>query len=62
LAFVMAVVAVIEANKEQRNITNIALPFLFFILHVTYGIGTLIGVIKMPNWRKGIKDEANKKR
>jgi len=62
LAFVMAIVAVIGANKEQRNITNIALPFLFFILHVTYGIGTLIGVIKMPNWRKGIKDEANKKR
>ena len=62
LAFVMAIVAVIGANKEQRNITNIALPFLFFILHVTYGIGTLIGIIKMPNWRKGIKDEANKKR
>jgi len=59
LALVMAIIAVIGANKKQRNITNIALPFLFFILHITYGIGTLIGIIKMPNWRKGIKNEAN---
>jgi len=54
LAFIMAGVAVIGANKAQRNMTNIALPFLFFVLHVTYGIGTLIGVIKMPDWRKGL--------
>ena len=59
LAFVMAAVAAIGAKKEQRNITNIALPFLFFVLHVAYGIGTLIGMIKMPNWRKGIKNGTN---
>jgi len=59
LAVVMAMVAVIGANKKQRHITNIALPFLFFVLHVSYGIGTLIGVIKMPKWRKGIKNGTN---
>lgn len=59
LAIVMAIAAVIGAKKEQRNITNIALPFLFFVLHITYGIGTLIGLFKMPRWRKGIDNGAN---
>jgi len=59
MALIMATFAVIGAKKEQRNITNIALPFIFLILHVTYGIGTLIGLMKMPNWRKGIKNGPN---
>jgi len=59
LAFSMAVVAVKGAKKEQRNISNIVLPFLFFVLHITYGIGTLIGMIRMPNWREGIKNGTN---
>ena len=52
----MAMTAVIGAGKEQRNITNYALPFLFFVLHISYGIGTLAGLIKMPRWRKGIEN------
>ena len=59
LALCMSVVAIIGKKKEQRNITNIALPLLFFVLHISYGIGTLIGMIRMPIWRKGIKNEAN---
>lgn len=49
LAVVMAVMAVIN---EKKNITNLALPFLFFLLHLSYGIGTLVGIIKMPFWKK----------
>lgn len=62
LAFIMTIIAVTGAKKEQRNITNIALPFLFFILHITYGIGTLAGFVKMPGWRKGLDNGANEKR
>lgn len=54
VAIVMAVMAVAGAKKEQRNLTCILLPMLFFALHVSYGAGTLIGLIKMPQWRKGI--------
>ena len=32
------------------------MPFLFLALHVSYGIGTLIGVIKMPHIRKKLKE------
>lgn len=53
LAIAMAMIAVIGA-KEKRNWTCLALPFLFFLLHISYGIGTVIGLIKMPSWRKNL--------
>ena len=40
---VMSIVAVIGAKKE-RNKTCFALPFLFFLLHISYGIGTVCGL------------------
>ena len=43
LAVIMSVVAVIGAKKE-RNKTCFALPFLFFLLHISYGIGTVCGL------------------
>ena len=33
------------------------LPFLFPLLHIAYGVGTLCGLIKMPFWRKSLGDE-----
>lgn len=60
LAIAMAVVAVIGAGKK-RNLTCLVLPFLFFMLHISYGIGTVVGMIKIPSWLKGISDERNKK-
>lgn len=54
LAVFMALVAVISASK-LRNITCLLLPVLFFLLHISYGIGTMAGLIKMPFWVKGIE-------
>lgn len=58
LAVFMALVAVI-GNPKLRNITCLLLPVLFFLLHVSYGIGTVAGLIKMPFWVKGIEDGRN---
>lgn len=58
LAVIMALAAVIGAPKI-RNKTCLALPFLFLMLHVSYGTGTVIGLIKMPFWVKGIKNGRN---
>ncbi len=55
LALVMSAVSVIKAGKK-RNVTCAALPFLFLLLHLSYGIGTLVGLIKMPRWVKGIRE------
>lgn len=57
----MTVAAVASAGKK-RNITCLALPVLFFLLHISYGAGTLAGLLKMPSWLKGIKDGRNKER
>ena len=57
-AVIMALAAVIGA-PEIRNKTCLALPFLFLMLHVSYGTGTVIGLIKMPFWVKGIKNGRN---
>lgn len=61
LAIVMSVAAVVTAGKK-RNITCIALPVLFFLLHICYGAGTLVGMIRMPSWLKGINNGRNKER
>lgn len=58
LAVAMTLVAVIGAPKK-RNVTCLLLPILFFLLHVSYGIGTMTGLIKMPFWVKGIEDGRN---
>ena len=39
---------------EKTNIYNLLLPVIFFAMHFAYGMGTLIGLIKMPFWIKGI--------
>ena len=35
---------------------KLLMPFLFFVLHVSYGIGTLIGLLQMPFRRKTLKN------
>ena len=56
LSFSMAVISVI---KEKKHISMLLLPFLFFLLHISYGIGTLVGLIKMPFYRKNHKECEN---
>lgn len=38
--------------SDKITIYSVFLSFIFFLLHISYGIGTLIGLIKMPFWRK----------
>lgn len=40
---------------HHRNNTYFLMsPFIFLSLHLMYGIGTIIGLIKMPCWKKKI--------
>ena len=45
LAAVMSVMASVKAG-DKRNKTNAALPGLFLLLHLSYGIGTVAGILK----------------
>lgn len=53
LAVVMAVVAV---HGQKKTASDLLLPFLFFLLHISYGVGTIAGLCKMPFFRKGHRD------
>lgn len=43
VAVLMAVAAFFQSNK--KSIYYVLLPFIFFVLHVGYGIGTIVGLI-----------------
>lgn len=38
-------------DKKKFNISQLLLPIIFFLLHVSYGLGTIIGLLRMPFWR-----------
>jgi len=40
---------------RRRYPQLLLLPFIFPLLHFSYGAGTLVGLIKMPFWRKTIE-------
>ncbi|MBO7218006.1 MAG: glycosyltransferase family 2 protein [Clostridia bacterium] len=42
--------SVFEIIKNEFHIVNLLLPVLFFLLHISYGIGTVKGLIEMPFW------------
>lgn len=52
LAIVMAVVSV---RGQKKTASELLLPFLFFLLHISYGVGTVVGLCQMPFFRKDHK-------
>jgi hypothetical protein len=32
------------------------LPLIFPLLHISYGVGTIVGLIEIPFWKRKIKD------
>lgn len=51
--WLMAVgMAVLAIRGQKKYLGHLLLPVLFFFLHVSYGVGTLAGLVKMPFWRR----------
>lgn len=48
-------VSVMEIRRASLSATNLLLPVIFLLLHLSYGIGTLNGLIAMPFWMRKIK-------
>lgn len=55
VAFAMAIASAIKS--EDRSLYCALLPGMFLLLHVSYGIGTLVGLIKLPSWLKKTKTQ-----
>ena len=43
-----------SVKNEKKQIGQALLPIIFFLLHIAYGVGTLVGLIQMPFKRKGM--------
>lgn len=51
-------VTVLELFRHPFSVTHLGLPFLFLALHLSYGVGTLVGLAELPFWLKRIKKRA----
>lgn len=49
------IISFFEIIKNKFIIQMFLLPILLFLLHICYGIGTLIGLLKIYRWRKNIQ-------
>ena len=49
--------SIIAVTKEKKYWQYILLPFIFLSLHISYGVGTLVGIIKMPSWSRKVKQK-----
>lgn len=54
--------SIATALREKWHWCYLLLPIIFLSLHLSYGIGTLIGIFKMPYWRKKLKVHINNNR
>lgn len=48
---------VVEIVKDRFYATDLLLPVLFLLLHINYGWGTLVGLLKLPFWLKKIRQK-----
>lgn len=46
---------------NKPSILFLVLPLIFPILHISYGVGTLVGIVKMPFWKRKLGDYAEKR-
>lgn len=55
---IMTLAAII--TSERKNIYMPLLIFIFPMLHIVYGIGTIVGIIKLPFWKRNLDGSAEK--
>lgn len=47
----LAIIMSILSTKNKKNsVYTFSLPIIFFLLHISYGIGTIIGMLTIPFW------------
>ncbi len=54
----MTVAAVLTAEKKHP--IQILLPFVFLLLHLSYGWGTIVGIAELPFWKSRLDGSAQK--
>lgn len=51
--------SLVACINQKKYFQYLMLPFIFLSLHLSYGVGTLVGILKMPFWlykqKRGLK-------
>lgn len=48
---VAVLMSVLSVKGEKKSLLHLILPILFFLLHISYGVGSFVGIVKMPFWK-----------
>lgn len=48
-------------RKQKKYWQNLLLPVIFLSLHLAYGLGTIVGICKMPFWKRKHQDSDGEK-
>lgn len=48
---VSIIMAILSVRGHKKKVQQLLLPILFFLLHISYGIGSLMGLLKLPFWK-----------
>lgn len=48
---VAVLMSILSVRGKKKSGFELLLPLLFFLLHVSYGIGSLVGLLKLPFWK-----------
>lgn len=48
---VAVLMTILSVKGVKKSVYQLSLPVLFFLLHVSYGIGSFVGVLKLPFWK-----------
>lgn len=52
LYWVVAIfMSIMSVKGHKKHLQQLALPVLFFLLHISYGMGSLVGIFKIPFWK-----------
>ena len=46
------------AKAEKKHPLQLLLPAVFFLLHISYGWGTIVGLVKLPFWKAKLGSSA----
>lgn len=54
-ALVNLIISLLEIVRNKFSLQMLSLPLILLSLHISYGVGTLIGFVKLPNFIKNYK-------
>lgn len=50
-SMVAVAMSIVSVKGVKKYLQQVLLPFLFLLLHISYGMGSFVGILKLPFWK-----------